>query len=156
MTAQPAWLAQRERGSRPLIWLIVKVTLLLGRGVGRVLLYPICTYFLLFSGRARRASRDYLRRALARPPGWRDLFAHYHCFAQTILDRVVLLSGQYDQFDYDIEGIDVLRGALAQGRGCLLYGAHFGSFDVLRALGSARESRRGEGADARRQCREAE
>ena len=37
----------------------------------------------------------------------------------------------------DIEGIDVLRGALAQGRGCLLYGAHFGSFDVLRALGSA-------------------
>ena len=55
MTAQPAWLAQRERGSRPLIWLIVKLTLLLGRGVGRVLLYPICTYFLLFSGLARRA-----------------------------------------------------------------------------------------------------
>jgi predicted LPLAT superfamily acyltransferase len=137
MTAQPAWLAQRERGSRTLIWLIVKVTLLLGRSVGRVLLYPICTYFLLFSGRARRASRDYLCRALARPPGWRDLFAHYHCFAQTILDRVVLLSGQYDQFDYDLDGIDVLRGALAQGRGCLLYGAHFGSFDVLRALGSA-------------------
>jgi predicted LPLAT superfamily acyltransferase len=137
VTAQPAWLAQRERGSRTLIWLIVKVTLLLGRSVGRVLLYPICTYFLLFSGRARRASRAYLRRALARPPGWRDLFAHYHCFAQTILDRVVLLSGQYDQFDYDLDGIDVLRGVLAQGRGCLLYGAHFGSFDVLRALGSA-------------------
>jgi acyl-CoA synthetase (AMP-forming)/AMP-acid ligase II len=74
VTAQPAWLAQRERGSRTLIWLIVKVTLLLGRSVGRVLLYPICTYFLLFSGRARRASRAYLRRALARPPGWRDLF----------------------------------------------------------------------------------
>jgi predicted LPLAT superfamily acyltransferase len=137
VTAQPAWLAQRERGSRTLIWLIVKVTLLLGRSVGRVLLYPICTYFLLFSGRARRASRAYLRRALARPPGWRDLFAHYHCFAQTILDRVVLLSGQYDQFDYDLDGIEVLRGVLAQGRGCLLYGAHFGSFDVLRALGSA-------------------
>ena len=32
MTARPAWLAQRERGSRPLIWLIVKVTLVLGRG----------------------------------------------------------------------------------------------------------------------------
>jgi predicted LPLAT superfamily acyltransferase len=135
VTARPAWLAQRERGSRPLIWLIVKVTLLLGRGAGRVLLYPICTYFLLFSGRARRASRDYLRRALGRPPGWRDLFAHYHCFALTILDRVLLLTGQNDQFDCRIEGIDVLRGALAQGRGCLLYGAHFGSFDVLRVLG---------------------
>jgi predicted LPLAT superfamily acyltransferase len=137
MTARPAWLAQRERGSRPLIWLMVKVTLLLGRGAGRLLLYPICAYFLLFSGRARRASREYLRRALARPPGWRDLFAHYHCFARTILDRVLLLSGKYDQVDCDVEGIEVLRGALAQGRGCLLYGAHFGSFDVLRVLGSA-------------------
>ena len=137
MTARPAWLAQRERGSRPLIWLIVKVTLMLGRGAGRALLYPICAYFLLFSGRARRASRDYLCRALARPPAWRNVFAHYQCFARTILDRVLLLSGQYDQVDCEVEGIDVLRGALAQGRGCLLYGAHFGSFDVLRVLGSA-------------------
>jgi predicted LPLAT superfamily acyltransferase len=137
LKAQPVWLAQRERGSRPLIWLIVKVTLLLGRGVGRILLYPICAYFLMFSGRARRASRDYLRRALPRPPNWRDLFAHYHCFALTILDRVLLLSGRSDQLDCRIDGVEVLRGALAQGRGCLLYGAHFGSFDVLRALGVA-------------------
>jgi predicted LPLAT superfamily acyltransferase len=135
--APPAWLAQRERGSRPLIWFIVKATLLLGRGFGRVLLYPICAYFLLFSGRARRASRDYLRRVLGRPPGWREQFSHYHCFALTILDRVLLLTGQDDQFDCRIEGIEVLRGALAQGRGCLLYGAHFGSFDMLRALGFA-------------------
>jgi len=137
VTARPAWLAQQERGSRPLIWLIVKLTLALGRPVGRALLYPICVYFLLFSGRARRASRQYLRRALARPPGWRDLFAHYHCFARTILDRVFLLSGRHDQIECDVEGIDVLRGAMAKGHGCLLYGAHFGSFDVLRALGSA-------------------
>jgi len=137
MTARPAWLAQRERGSRPLIWLIVELTLALGRPVGRALLYPICGYFLLFSGRARRASREYLRRALGRPPGWRDLFAHYHCFARTILDRVFLLSGRHDQIDCEVVGIEVLRGAMAQGRGCLLYGAHFGSFDVLRALGSA-------------------
>ena len=138
MTARPAWLAQRERGSRPLIWLVVKVTLLLGRGVGRVLLYPICAYFVLFSGTARRASRDYLRRALGRAPGWRDLFAHYHCFARTILDRVLLLSGRQDQIDCDVEGLEVLEGALARGQGCLLYGAHFGSFDVLRALGATR------------------
>jgi predicted LPLAT superfamily acyltransferase len=138
MTAQPVWLAQRERGSRPLIWLIVKVTLLLGRGAGRVLLYPICAYFVLFSGSARRASRDYLRRALGRAPDWRDLFAHYHCFARTILDRVLLLSGKQDQVDCDVEGLEVLEDALAQGQGCLLYGAHFGSFDVLRALGATR------------------
>ena len=138
MTARPAWLMQRERGSRPLIWFIVKVTLLLGRGAGRVLLYPICVYFVLFSGSARRASRDYLRRALGRAPGWQDLFAHYHCFARTILDRALLLSDRHDQIDFDVEGLEVLKGALAHGQGCLLYGAHFGSFDVLRVLGATR------------------
>jgi predicted LPLAT superfamily acyltransferase len=134
VTARPAWLAQRERGSRPLIWLIVNIALVLGRPAGRALLYPICAYFLLFSGRARRASRGYLARALSHPPGWRDMFTHYHCFARTILDRVFLLSGRFDQIDLDIDGVDALRGVLARGRGCLLFGAHFGSFDVLRAL----------------------
>ena len=137
MTARPAWLAQRERGSRPLIWLIVNIALVLGRPVGRALLYPICAYFLLFSRRAREASRAYLRRVLARPPRWRDVFDHYLCFARTILDRVFLLSGRLDQVDLDIEGLDVLLGRLRQGRGCLLFGAHFGSFDVLRALAFA-------------------
>jgi predicted LPLAT superfamily acyltransferase len=137
MTARPAWLAQGERGSRPLIWLIVKIALVLGRPVGRAFLYPICAYFLLFSRRARRASREYLARALPRPPGWRDMFVHYHCFARTILDRVFLLSGRFDQIDLVVQGVATLRAVLAQGRGCLLFGAHFGSFDLLRALAFA-------------------
>ncbi|MEO8346530.1 MAG: lipid A biosynthesis acyltransferase [Betaproteobacteria bacterium] len=137
MTASPAWLKQQERGSRPLIWLIVNIALVLGRPFGRALLYPICAYFLLFSRRARAASRSYLARALTRPPGWRDMFDHYLCFARTILDRVFLLSGRFDQFELDVDGLDVLLGVLGQGRGCLLFGAHFGSFDVLRALAFA-------------------
>src|SRR5262249_56343866 len=35
---------------------------------------------------------------------------------------------------YRLEGIDALRAALARRRGCLLFGAHFGSFDFLRAV----------------------
>ncbi len=117
--------------------LIVKLTLMLGRPVGRALLYPICAYFLVFSRQSRRASYDYLRRALGRTPGVRELFAHYHCFAATILDRVYFLSGRADRFEVDIEGLELVRETLARRRGCLLLGAHFGSFDVLRALGRA-------------------
>jgi len=115
--------------------LIVKLTLTLGRPVGRGLLYPICGYFLAFSKESRRASYDYLRRALDRAPSMRERFAHYHCFAATILDRVYFLSGRGDQFEVDIDGIELLRETLERRRGCLLLGAHFGSFDVLRVLG---------------------
>ena len=61
------WLAQRERGSRRLIRLLAWLTLRLGRSVARWFLYPICLYFLMFSGGTQRISRDYLQRSLKRP-----------------------------------------------------------------------------------------
>jgi predicted LPLAT superfamily acyltransferase len=137
MATRPVWLAQRERGSQWLMRTIAVIALTIGRPAGRLLLYPICAYFILFSSSARRASRDYLARVLGRVPMWRDVFRHYHCFAATILDRVFLLSGRRQHFEYEIEGLDMLRAAIADGRGCLLIGAHFGSFEVLRVLGHA-------------------
>ena len=137
MIARPLWLAQHERGSRHLMRTIAAIALGIGRPAGRLLLYPICAYFVLFSRSARHASRQYLRRVLGRPPLWRDVFRHYHCFAATILDRVFLLSGRFQYFKYEIEGLDELLAGMASGRGCLLVGAHFGSFEVLRVMAQA-------------------
>jgi predicted LPLAT superfamily acyltransferase len=128
------WLAQRERGSRNAMRLMKWLALRCGRRVARLLLYPICAYFLVFSPRARATSREYLGRALGRRPRLRDLWRLYFNFAATILDRVYLLDGQFDRFDVDIRGLETLQGTLAAGRGCLLLGAHLGSFEVLRAL----------------------
>jgi hypothetical protein len=49
------------------------ISLRLGRRAGRVVLHLIAAYFLLFAPASRRASGNYLRRALGRPPHWRDL-----------------------------------------------------------------------------------
>lgn len=137
MATRPVWLSQQERGSLWLMRTIAVIALKIGRPAGRLLLYPICTYFILFSSDARHASRDYLTRVLGRTPLWRDVFRHYHCFAATILDRVFLLAGRPQHFDYEIQGLDMLLATIADGRGCLLLGAHFGSFEVLRVLGQA-------------------
>ena len=137
MSARPLWLEQQERGSRHLMRSIAAVALAIGRPAGRLLLYPICIYFVLFSTRARQASCEYLRRVLGREPGWRDVFRHYHSFGATILDRVFLLSGRFRHFSYEVEGLDALLAAVASGRGCLLMGAHFGSFEVLRVMAQA-------------------
>jgi predicted LPLAT superfamily acyltransferase len=129
------WLMQHERGSRGLIRLLAWMTLRLGRTVGRWLLYPICWYFLIFSGGTQRISRDYLQRILKRSPRWNDVFRHYHAFASTIHDRVYLLSGRHRYFDIRMEGASALHAILAQKRGCILLGSHLGSFEVLRAHG---------------------
>ncbi|MGH8726698.1 MAG: acyl-CoA synthetase [Burkholderiales bacterium] len=130
------WLAQPERGSRFAMELIAWITLNLGHAAGRVLLTPICLYFVLFSRTARSASRSYLARVLRRKAGFREVFRHYHTFAATVHDRVYLLSGRLDQFEIKVKGENALTVALSRGRGCVLLGSHLGSFDVLRALGA--------------------
>ena len=136
-----AWLAQRERSSVFVIRVMVWITLALGRRVGRLLLYPICLYYLAFSVRARRASRQYLSKVLGREPALLDVFRHYYTFAAVALDRVFFLKGRLNAFDVRIDGEHLMLEALAAGRGCLLIGAHLGSFEALRALGRTKEVR---------------
>jgi len=130
-----AWLRQRERGSVLSIRALVRITLALGRSAGRALLIPICLYYLAFSPRARAASRQYLGKVLGRKPGLADVFRHYYTFAAVALDRVFLLTDRFHRFDVRIVGEHLLREALGAGRGCLLIGAHLGSFEALRTLG---------------------
>jgi predicted LPLAT superfamily acyltransferase len=133
-----AWLEQRERGSLAAMRLITWITLTLGRRIGRALLYPICLYFIVFSPRARRASRQYLARILGRRPGIADSFRHFHVFASTLHDRIAIRSGCTDEIEVSVHGYATLDALLARGRGCLLLGSHLGSFEVLRVVGESR------------------
>jgi predicted LPLAT superfamily acyltransferase len=130
--SQP-WLAQRERSNEPALRLLVWIARRLGRRAGRAVLVPACLYFLLFSLRARAASRDYLRRVLGRHPGVTDLFRHYYAFATVALDRVFFLSDRWELFDIAVHGEHAVRERLDRGQGCFLLGAHLGSFEALRA-----------------------
>jgi predicted LPLAT superfamily acyltransferase len=133
------WQQQQERGSRTTIWMMARLAQSLGRPVARALLHPICVYFLLGSGAARRAIKRFRERALGRPTSWRDLFRHYHAFASTILDRVYFLRGRFDLFEIQVHGLEALDRELAKGRGCVLLGSHLGSFEVVRAVGLSRQ-----------------
>jgi predicted LPLAT superfamily acyltransferase len=129
------WLRQRERGTRLALRLITWIALRLGRAPARALVYPICVYFLLFAGRARRASRQYLRRVLERRANIMHVAHHFHCFGSTILDRVFLLTDRYHEFDVSVQGAESISQRVQRRQGCLLLGSHLGSFEVLRTLG---------------------
>jgi predicted LPLAT superfamily acyltransferase len=135
LSTQPEWIARPERSNTLVMRFIVSVALTIGRAPTRLLLYPICFYFLLFSPRSRVASRKYLRKVLPHPPRASDLFRHYHAFAATLLDRVFLLNGRFADFDVQMYGQAIVDEVIARGEGCFLLGAHLGSFEVVRALG---------------------
>ena len=134
MTGQ--WRGQRERGSHSAIRLIVWLAIQSGRGLCRILLVPICAYFFVTAPRARRASRQFLGRALGRAASWRDTLNHLFVFATTLLDRIYLLHGRQHELAIEVTNEAAFWNALGAGRGCLLLGSHLGSFQMLGIIGS--------------------
>ena len=130
------WRGRPERGNpgpkRLIIWLALRV----GRPFCRALLAPIIAYFLATAPGTRRASREFLTRALGRRATWRDSFRHLFVFATTLLDRIFLLHGRHRDFEIALTNARVFEEAIAAGRGCLLLGSHLGSFEMLGVIGS--------------------
>lgn len=130
-----AWREAPERGTARSLALMEGLTLRLGRGATRCLLPPLCLYYYATAPAARRASRQFLGRALGREPGAGDVLRHYHAFASTLHDRMLLAAGRVDALDIALSGVAEVESLLKAGRGCLLVGSHLGSFEALRALG---------------------
>lgn len=138
--AVPAdWRRQQEKSHLAILKLMVWISLTFGRQIGRVVLYGIAAYYVLFAAAARRASRAYLGRALGRWAEWSDGFRHVLSFASTIHDRIYLLNDRFDLFDIEVIGAEALLVSLERQPGALLIGGHLGSFEVLRAVGRGRE-----------------
>ncbi len=137
LSRREEWATRRERGWVPLIRLMVWVTLRLGRRSARVLLWPVCVWFFFCAPRARRASRQWLSRVLGRPARPGDGWRHIWCFAECVLDRVLLLNDRLDVFEITMRGEGALAAVRARHGGAFLFGAHLGSFEALRAAARA-------------------
>jgi len=127
----PQWTRREERGSPVLIRFMVWFSLVAGRSASRILLRAIAAYFLATGGAARRATRDFLARALGRPPTLAEQYRTFFDFAATIHDRVYFLKSRFDLFEIEVHGRELFE---AQG-GALLMGGHVGSFESMRACG---------------------
>ena len=127
------WTQQAERGSpwviRLMIWII--------RNLGST--SPM---------RSSRGHRLFLRHEPPRPQHVLTISAVSsteaelgeicrHCFtyAASNIDRVLFLSNRIAGYEIDVSGLDLLKRLIAEGRGGILLGAHFGNFDALRLIG---------------------
>jgi len=143
VSTRSAWADTAERGSIAALLGIRWFYGRFGRKASVALLTPIVAYFFLTDGPARRASLDYLRTlwavprghaVLGEPPSWHNVFRHLHEFAENILDRMIVWSGDAESIRIDHEGSEHLLELVRQRRGGILLGAHLGSYDMLRQL----------------------
>ncbi len=135
MSAQAeTWLAP-ERGNHAVMAVVLFLARILGRKVLSRLIWPISLYYLLHDGTARRGSYVYLSRVLGRRPTWREMWRHLHAYGLVVLDRIFILGHSASVPPYTVTGGEAVLEALDKGKGCILLGAHIGSFDALRSVG---------------------
>lgn len=115
-----------------------------GRGLFRILLYPVVLYYFLVAGSARRASLDYLRRLKAhypqvkpQPTLWWS-YRHFIAFAETMLDKLTAWRGGVADARIDFPNRPLLLEQLGSGRGAVLLTAHLGNLEMCRALADRR------------------
>ena len=130
---KPEWMLRKERGSMFWLRVMTRISMWVGRGPSRIVVYGIALYFLLAVSAARQASRSYLERALGRRASWLDLYRHVLSFASTVHDRIYLLNDAEGVFDVKCFGLPQSDPGMQAGQGAFLFGAHLGSFEVLRA-----------------------
>lgn len=138
--AHAEWKAQPERGTGFMLRFVLGMVRMLGRDATLWLALPPTTlYFLLTSGEARRASRQYLTRVFGRPATLWQVARHIWTFASTILDRMLMAIGGFHGIELVEHRDEAERNrTYSPGRGSLLFVSHLGSFEALRAVGVER------------------
>lgn len=128
------WSEKKERSNPATLKLICWIALHTSRFFARLWLYPITLYFYLTSSQVRKASRNYLRRIPELSGNPWQVAKHIFYFSATILDRVYFLTDQFHRFEIKTYGLEHIQEQQASGKGCILLGAHLGSFELLRSL----------------------
>ena len=133
------WSETGEKTSTAGITVLLALFQLGGRTLFHLSLWPVIVFYWLVSPTARHASRTYLTHMArvrgTRPPSAFSSLAHLVRFADTILDKLLAVSGFFSAKDLAVEG---LEGLFEDPRGALLVTAHTGCLELCQFIGEAR------------------
>jgi predicted LPLAT superfamily acyltransferase len=137
MSAHRHWASINEVGFVAGMRFLFVVYRVFGRWPFRLVLYPVLLWYVLSKPLARRASRDYLRRARQYAEvrtGFAGVLRHFAAFAEAILDKMLLWGGLFKTDHVVFHGVAQMERLIAEGRGALLICSHLGNLELCRVL----------------------
>ena len=126
-------------GYRIFVWVLKKFGVL----PAYFLLRFVVLYYFFFSFRASRQIYNLyrLRLGYGRISSIGKLYKNYYLLGQSIIDKVVVMSGIKNKFSFDFDGEENLRKITALQKGGMLLSAHIGNWDVAGHLFKRLETR---------------
>jgi len=97
-----------------------------------LLLRIVVLYYFLFSFKSSKLIFHYFHKKLHynRFQSVGLLYKNYYRLGQTLIDRIVIMSGISNKFSFDFEGEENLRNITALQKGGLLLSAHLGNWEI--------------------------
>jgi predicted LPLAT superfamily acyltransferase len=129
-----SWKDRPEAGTQSALTLMVWLAHALGRRWLQLVIFLVSTYFFLARSEERRASRNFLSKALGRPASLVDIYRHFFNFAKVTSDRVFFLSGTIADIQVEIHGAKKLTELQQRTQGGIFLAAHMGSFEAGRII----------------------
>jgi predicted LPLAT superfamily acyltransferase len=133
----------RSRGNKLGYRIFVWVLRNFGVKPAYFLLRFVTAYFFLFSYKASRSLYHLYRRKLGLSR-WRSItriYRNYYMLGQSIIDKVVLMSGIKNKFTFNFDGEENLREIAKMQKGGMLLSAHIGNWDIAGHLFKRLETR---------------
>lgn len=132
------WSETQEKTSTTGISLLLGIFRLGGRTLFHITLWPVIVFYWLANPLARRASSRYLThiancQGKSAPTSFASL-RHIWRFADTILDKLLAVSGFFSAKDLEVNGLD---GLFQDQRGAILITAHTGCLELCQFIGEA-------------------
>ena len=127
------WASLGERGAYWGLRFCAAAYRIVGPRLCRIVMAPIVLYFLLTGTEQRRASRDFLARALGRQPTFLEIYRHFASFAGRAVDTLGAWIGAVRPESVIVETPETLARAANDRRGALFVVAHIGNVDLSRA-----------------------
>jgi predicted LPLAT superfamily acyltransferase len=92
----------------------------------------VAFYYFLFSFSSSREIYSFFRKRLGynRVAALGKVYRNYFVFGQTLIDKIVLMSGIPNKFSFDFDGEHFLHAMTAGGKGGLLISAHVGNWEI--------------------------
>ncbi|HTE24296.1 LpxL/LpxP family acyltransferase [Flavitalea sp.] len=137
----PGW-EGKSRGSKSGYGIFVWVLRSFGVFPAYFLLRLVSFYFFLFSSKSSKEAFKLFNKRLgySRTASLFKVYKNYYRFGQSLIDKVVVMSGMPNRFSFDFDGEQNLREMVAAGNGGLLLSAHVGNWEIaghlLKRLGT--------------------
>ncbi len=134
------WANLSEAGSYYGMCILLFIQKLFGRRAFSFVLYGVAAYFLIFRISARKASLEYLITRwdwLGRSgpkPGLKQVYSHFICFGEVVLDKLLAWSEMIDESEFIIADEKEQAEILNDKRGQLIIGSHFGNLEYCRGF----------------------